>query len=452
MKIASVRWAHYRIPFRAPYETARGSSTHREGYVVALRTDDEVEGYGEATLDPSLPLEDTQHLQPHIEALSAYLLRRDLADVDAFLEPHMHGDDAERAAHCAIETALLDAGARSTGHPLAELLAEHFHIQASGTLPELPGAVPVNATIAARRTEVAAAEALAAVASGFGCVKLKVGMEASVEAEVARVTAVRQVIGHEVRLRLDANGAWDEARAIETIHALETCDIELIEQPVPASELAALGRVRDAVIMTVAADEALFDYASAERALQYADLIVLKPMRLGGLSVSRYIAQAALATQRDVIVTTTIDSGIGTAMALQLAASLPANGRAHGLATAGLLENDLLVETLGVKRGVMALPEAPGLGVEINDVALSRYSDGWHEVAPMNEMPTSMPDWLSQRAASTPERLALICGADRLTYAELDLAVDAATHRLDRSRVWGRVLTLRCSPATQRAS
>src|SRR5512146_3285425 len=166
MKVASIRWTRYRIPFRAPYETARGAATHREGYIVALRTDDDVEGYGEATLDPSLPLEQTRRLQPHIEALAAHLLRTDLADVDAFLEPHAHGDDAERAAHCAIETSLLDAGARSTGHPLAELLAEHFHIQASGTLPELPGAVPVNATIAARRTETAAAEALAAVASG----------------------------------------------------------------------------------------------------------------------------------------------------------------------------------------------------------------------------------------------------------------------------------------------
>ena len=381
VKVASIRWAHYRVPFRAPYETSRGSATQREGYVLALRTDDDVEGYGEATLEPSLPLEETLRLQPHIEALASHLLRTDLADIDAFFEPRALGDDAERAAHCAIETALLDAGARSTGHPLAELLAEHFHIEASGTLPELPGAVPVNATIAARRTEVAAAEALAAVASGFGCVKLKVGMEASVEAEVARVAAVRQVVGRDVRLRLDANGAWDETRAIATIQALEGCDIELIEQPVAASDLAALGRVRDAVLTTVAADEALFDYASAERALHYADLLVLKPMRLGGLSVSRYIAQAALATQRDVIVTTMIDSGVGTAMALQLAASLPGNGRAHGLATAGLLENDLVVETLAVKRGVMALPDAPGLGVEIDEAAIAQYSDGWHEVA-----------------------------------------------------------------------
>jgi o-succinylbenzoate synthase len=382
VKIARVRWAHYSIPFRSPYETARGSATQREGFIVALQTDDGVEGYGEAALDPAAPADQTQALQPHIEALAAHLLSTDLADIDAFLEPRALGGDAERAAHCAIETALLDAGARTTGHSLAELLAEYFHIEASVTLPELPGAVPVNATIAARATAAAAAEALAAAATGYGCVKLKVGMEASVEAEVARVQAVRQVIGPDVRLRLDANGAWDEARAIETIQTCEPYDIELIEQPVPASEFASLGRVRDAVVTSVAADEAAFDYASAERAVRYADLLVLKPMRLGGLSVSRYIAQAALATGRDVIVTTTIDSGIGTAMALQLAASLPSTGRAHGLATAGLLEHDLLVEPLSVKRGVMALPETPGLGVELDEAALARYSDGWREATP----------------------------------------------------------------------
>jgi L-alanine-DL-glutamate epimerase-like enolase superfamily enzyme len=205
-------------------------------------------------------------------------------------------------------------------------------------------------------------------------------MERTVEAEVARVATIRQVIGADVKLRLDANGAWDEAQAVATIRALEPYEIELVEQPVPARDLEALGRVRAAVTTTIAADEAVTDYASAESAIDHADALVLKPMRVGGASTAAYIARYAAAAGLGTIVTTTIDTGVATSLALHLAASLPADGRAHGLATAPLLESDLLVQRLAIERGVMRLPDAPGLGVELDEDALLRYSEGWHEV------------------------------------------------------------------------
>src|SRR5690606_11352944 len=113
--------------------------------------------------------------------------------------------------------------------------------------------VLVNATIAQRRTDAAAHAALLAKAGGYACVKLKVGMEASADAEAARVRTVREVIGPGVKLRLDANGAWDAATAIATIRALEASEIELVEQPVAAADFEALARVRDAVTTPIAA-------------------------------------------------------------------------------------------------------------------------------------------------------------------------------------------------------
>ena len=86
-----------------------------------------------------------------------------------------------------------------------------------------------------------------AIESGFRTVKLKVGISASTAAEVARVAAVREAIGSEPRLRLDANGAWTVAQAIEVIDALAQFDIELIEQPVAPENLAGLAEVRRAV-------------------------------------------------------------------------------------------------------------------------------------------------------------------------------------------------------------
>ncbi len=371
MKITRIRWAPFRIPFRDPYETARGTATHRSGVIVSLQTDAGFEGLGEASLDPSEPEDSVRTILPKIEALARDLLAAGLDDIDDVLELHSGADTAERAAHCAIETALADAGARAAGLPLAELL--------SGGDP-YRSMVPVNATIASRSTEAAAAAALMARASGFGCIKLKVGMEPTIAAEVERVRTIREVIGADLKLRLDANGAWDDAVAIATIHALEAYEIELVEQPVPAHDLAGLGRVRAAVTTSIAADEAAFDYDYAEAAIQHADALILKPIRIGGPSVTSYLGRFAISDGRGAVITTTIDSGIGTALALHVAASLPDDGRAHGLATASLLEDDLLSESLPIERGYMQLPPGPGLGVSLDEERASRYLEAWQEL------------------------------------------------------------------------
>jgi L-alanine-DL-glutamate epimerase-like enolase superfamily enzyme len=104
-------------------------------------------------------------------------------------------------------------------------------------------------------------------------------------------------------------------------------------------------------------------------------------MRIGGLQTSRYLARYALTSGLGVVVTTTIDTGIGTAAALHLAACLPDEGRAHGLATASLLQDDLLKQRLPVERGYMMLPDAPGLGVELDEARAARYLDAWQEVS-----------------------------------------------------------------------
>jgi L-alanine-DL-glutamate epimerase-like enolase superfamily enzyme len=382
MRITGIAFARYRIPFVAPYETAHGRVTHRIGYIVRAITDVGVEGLGEAALDPSAPEAASDAIPPHLHALCLDVVR-EAVRLDDAMEPYLHGDEAMRTANCAIETAIADAGSRWAGLPMSAMFSGR---DAGNSGPE---AVPVNATIAHRRTEEAAAASLAARASGYGTVKLKVGMEPSTPSpstgrgqgvgfELARVQTIREVLGPGIKLRLDANGAWDEATAIETIRALEHLDIELIEQPV--SDVEALGRVRDAVTMRIAADESVSDFAGAERAIHAADVIVLKPMRLGGPTVARYLAQYANGSGLDVFVTTTIDTGIGTAMALQVAAAMPDARLAHGLATASLLESDLLVTSLRVERGVIHMPDGPGLGVELDPAAVAKYLGPWHEV------------------------------------------------------------------------
>ena len=378
MNLTRVSWAPYRIPFVTPYETAHGGrATHRAGLILRLESDTGFVGLGEANLDPSRPEQDVETIYEPLEALSRNLIAAGPEEYHEVLEEHATGNDAQRAAHCALETALADAGGRVSGMSLATLLAHQF----AGEESIVHDRVRVNATIARQRTTDAAHDALLAVVSGFACIKLKVGMEPTIEAEVERVETIRHVIGPDTRLRLDANGAWGtEDNAIANIRALEPHDIELIEQPIPPGNFDALDRVRHAVTTPIAADESVVDYETAESAIQSADAVVLKPMRLGGASVTRYLAQYAASAGLRVVITTTIDAGIGTAMAVHVAASLLDDGRAHGLATASLLRHDLLAVPLAVERGLIYLPSGPGLGVELDDDAVARYAGEWREV------------------------------------------------------------------------
>ena len=176
---------------------------------------------------------------------------------------------------------------------------------------------------------------------------------------------------------MDANGAWSAPEAIETIQALEECDLELVEQPVPPSSLEEMRLVRENVETPIAADEGITDVASAIRLLdaQAAQFLVVKPMVVGGLRTALEIAKLGERCGVAVIVTTTIDSGVGTAAALHLAAALPSDGPACGLATAPLLKASLLARPLAIERGRMHVPAGPGLGVEIDEQSLDLFAN-----------------------------------------------------------------------------
>lgn len=378
MMVTRVQWTPFRIPFVTPYETARGRASHRTGYIVRVHTQSGFSGLGEASLDPSEA--DSQDEFPgRIRSLARALLRLGPNDdPEPVMQRALDGDMMARAVHCAFETALLDAGGRELGISAAEMMTG----DPDGPLPIGPArtSVPVNATIAHRESLLAVSAALSAKQARFGCIKLKVGMESSPASEASRVRAVRDAIGPDIRLRLDANGAWDRATAIVTIQALEPYDIELVEQPVPARDLNGLRAVADAIDTPIAADESADNRDSAMKALDYADLLVLKPMRLGGSTSARFFIDLAQVFENPAIVTTTIDTGIATAMALHTVAALEEDGIAHGLATTRLLEHDLLTQSLRIEAGRMYLPDAPGLGVELDEAAAARYLGDWQEV------------------------------------------------------------------------
>jgi o-succinylbenzoate synthase len=202
--------------------------------------------------------------------------------------------------------------------------------------------VPVNALVNDPTFDPAAL-------ASFGCVKIKVGRR-DPRSDLSLVSAVRDALGPSVALRVDANGAWDEETAERVLERMVPYDIELAEQPVATID--ALARLRRRVRIKLAADECIRSVEDATRLrhLDAADAVVLKVQPLGGMRSALRIAEAAGVA---AIVSSMMETSVGIAVGLHLAAALPELPYACGLATAELLEADVVHDRLVPQNGCM---------------------------------------------------------------------------------------------------
>ncbi|MEZ3117113.1 mandelate racemase/muconate lactonizing enzyme family protein [Halobaculum sp. MBLA0147] len=387
------RLRRFALPLASPLGTAHGEIHERAGTLVGLLgASGETVGVGEAT-----PLSGWTESEADC--------RGALAEATA-TEPRRGAvpDARTPAARFAVETARRDAVARRRGVPIAATLGR------DGTGPTVEDAharrVPVNATVGDADPAATVAAVEDALADGYETVKLKVGVR-DVETDLTRVRRVVSAVAGDSEtgstaspsapgptLRVDANGAWDRTTATRALRALDGL-VEYVEQPVPGSDLAGLAALRG-VGAPVAADEALSTHDPWRvLAADAADVLVCKPAAIGGLARTLAVARAAAARGVDTVVTTTIDGVVARTAAVHLVAALPAVGetalstvdettppdetlavsggddetrRAHGLATASLLERDLettdgraIADPVAPVDGEIAVPAAPGL-------------------------------------------------------------------------------------------
>ena len=202
--------------------------------------------------------------------------------------------------------------------------------------------VPVNVTVPAVGPEQAHA-----IVSRSGCrtAKVKVGEPGQTLADdLARVEAVRDALGRDGRVRVDVNGLWDVDTAVASIGALDRAvGLEYVEQPVASVE--DLARVRRRVDVPIAADESIRRAADPYRVrdLDAADIAVLKVQPLGGVRACLGIAEDI---GLPVVVSSALETSVGIAAGVALAAALPDLPHACGLATVQLLHGDVVPEPL----------------------------------------------------------------------------------------------------------
>jgi o-succinylbenzoate synthase len=320
------------IPFREPFTTAAAAVRARDLLVLRVEEPDGVTGFGEAA--PFEPYDGV----PFAEVVLAFLNR----DFPPPPPPYVHAAD---------EMAFLDLEGRRLGVPLAEPRSSR---------------VAVNFTLAGATPEAVADSGAQAAARGYDCFKLKVGLAD----DEARVAAVRDAIGSDALLRLDANGAWSVERALERIARLAPYGVEFVEQP--CATLAELAAVRRATDVRIAADESVQSAADVIAAAEAGacDVIAVKLAPMGGLSAARAAIEAARGSGIEPYVSSTLDGPWGIAASLQLASAEDIELHC-GLATLELFDASLAAALPAPEGGWLAVPAGPGLGVEVSDEAIA---------------------------------------------------------------------------------
>lgn len=228
--------------------------------------------------------------------------------------------------------------------------------------------IAVNATLPA--VDAAKVPELLARYHGYRTVKVKVAeVGQQLSQDVARVRAVRESLGEQGRIRCDANGAWSVEEAVSAIEQLAPFGIEYIEQPcATVSELVELRRHIAGLGVHIAADESVRrgdDPLEVARA-DAADVLVFKVAPLGGIQRCLDLAQQA---GLPVVVSSALETSVGLSMGAFFAAALPRLELASGLATAALLEGDIVEHPLEMTDGELEVRR-----VELSEARLDQYA------------------------------------------------------------------------------
>ena len=352
--IKDVRTHRVVAPLHTPFVTALRRTSVVETVVVELVDSEGRRGFGEAPQVWRVTGESLAGAEACLNGpLRDLLLGRDpneLEDLSHELAGAVVGNQGAKAA---ADTALYDLAARRLRVSLPRLLGTARH------------EVATDVTISVGSAEQLAADATARVSDGFSVLKLKVGTDAA--SDVAAVRAVRDAVGPDIRIRVDANQGWSHRDAIATIRALEDAGVglEFVEQPVAADDLAGLARVTASVETPIMADESVFGVRDLVRVIEggAADLVNIKLAKCGGISVAITMARLARAYGVGFMFGSMMEGPIGVGAVASLAAALDPP-LTSDLDAAWWVGTSPVLGGIGYDRGTVVLPPGNGLGIE----------------------------------------------------------------------------------------
>ena len=355
MKIKDIQVKKLTIPLKKPFKTALRTCTVAEEVVVMITTDTGHIGYGEAPPTAVITGDINQSVVGIIEdIIKKAIVGFEISNIEGIMEKINSTSVGNGSAKAAVDMAVYDLYGQLYNAPLYKLLGGYRNKVAS------------DITISINEIEEMQRDALKAVSDGFNTLKVKVGKDA-IEKDIKRIKGIREVIGKDIAIRLDANQGWSPKDAVRSIKKLEdlNLDIELIEQPVKAWDIEGLKFVTDNVVTNILADETVFTHVDAFKVLSMraADLVNIKLMKCGGIHNALKINAIAESCGVECMIGCMIESKISISAAVHLACGLK-NITRYDLDAPFLLSDDPIIGGVNLEKAILSVTDKPGLGIK----------------------------------------------------------------------------------------
>lgn len=366
LKILAVETLLVDVPTIRPHRLSVATMNHQTLVLVRVETSDGVVGWGEGTTIGGLAYgeESPESIKVNIDTYIAPMLVDQNPTFPAMLMASVNGHiQGNRFAKCAIETALYDNQAKRLGQPLSELFGGRVR-----------DSLPIAWTLASGDTakDIAEAERVLEMRR-HNIFKLKIGLR-SVKDDVAHVATIKRALGDMASVRIDANQAWSVTEALEGMAMLADAGVDMVEQPIVASDKVGLQRLTQANIIPIMADEALHGPRDAfvVASTQAADIFAVKINQSGGLRGAAEVAAIARSANISLYGGTMLEGAVGTMASAQLFSTF--HDLAWGTELFGplLLTEEILREPLQYRDFALEIPRRPGLGIDLDEEKLAR--------------------------------------------------------------------------------
>ena len=260
------------IPLKEPFITSLGSDENAENIIVKIITDKGITGFGECS--PYMPIngesQDTcfivgQYFAKLFKGKDALAIEERITGMDKLI----YGNTSIKSA---FDMALYDIASQHAGVPLYKFLGG-----------KNDKTIITDYTVSIGNPQKMAADAIKIKGEGYPAIKIKLGKDGDVDIE--RIKAIREAVGNEIPLRIDANQGWNVGEAIKTLQALGKYNIQHCEEPIPRWEFMQLPKIRQSSPIPIMADESCSDEHDAERLINIkaCDYFNIKLGKSGGI-------------------------------------------------------------------------------------------------------------------------------------------------------------------------
>lgn len=371
MKITKIKIQSLAVPLLHPYHLSKeyGIFSTATPVIVRIETDEGIVGYGECDPWPLFTGDSaevsTLILEKH---LCPMLIGKDPTNIN---EIHRIMDATIRNQHLtksAIDMAVYDIWGKSCNMPVHQLLGGKRRDKMR-CMWSIGGSTP----------EESAAEVLQAKTLGYDGCMIKIG-GADYLLDAARTCAVRETVGPNFPLIVDANQGWDVDTAIRYWKQIKNCNILFFEQPLQSWDVEGMAKIRRAIDIPLSADEGVMTIQDAQNLIraEAVDVFSIKVTKNGGIKPAKAICEYAAANGIQVFFNSMIEEGITEAASLHIAATCDniVHTIGHAYFSPNRLAGDICNyhEWIRPEEGCVLIPDVPGLGITPDEEAIRRYT------------------------------------------------------------------------------